>query len=98
MTITSTARNVFCNLLTSNLILVETFNLLSRTIGSKATVKFGDALKTTVFLTIEPVTSVDWERGWGNTGLMLSHSLFDLKDSNFVVGLIKGKRRLLVIG
>jgi predicted nucleic acid-binding protein len=52
------------NLLTSNLVLVETFNLLSSTIGSKATVKFGNAIKTNAFLTIEPITSVDWERGW----------------------------------
>ena len=52
------------NLITSDLILVETFNLLSRTIGSKATVKFGNVLKTTAFLIIEPITPLDWERGW----------------------------------
>src|SRR3989304_7112181 len=52
------------NLFTSNLVLVETFNLLSRTIGSKATTKFGDALKSNVFLTIEPINAGDWEGGW----------------------------------
>ena|SRR3990170_1735488 len=52
------------NLITSDLILVETFNLLSRTIGSKATVKFGNVLKTNAFLIIEPITPLDWERGW----------------------------------
>src|SRR3989304_2583727 len=48
------------NLFTSNLVLVETFNLLSRTIGSKGTTKFGDALKTNVFLTVESLTLKDF--------------------------------------
>jgi len=52
------------NLITSDLVLVETFNLLSRTIGSKATFKFGNILKTIAILTIEPITPLDWEEGW----------------------------------
>ncbi|MBI5198278.1 MAG: PIN domain-containing protein [Nitrospirae bacterium] len=52
------------NLITSDMVLVETFNLLSRTIGNKATLKFGDALKNIVFLSIEPVTPIDWEQAW----------------------------------
>ncbi len=65
------------NLFTSNLVLVETFNLLSRTIGSKGTTKFGDALKTNVFLTVESITLVDWERGWKIFGK------YDDKDFSF---------------
>jgi len=65
------------NLFTSNLVLVETFNLLSRTIGSKSTTKFGDALKTNVFLTVESITLVDWERGWRIFGK------YDDKDFSF---------------
>jgi len=65
------------NLFTSNLVLVETFNLLSRTIGSKSTTKFGDALKTNVFLTVESITLVDWERGWKIFGK------YDDKDFSF---------------
>jgi hypothetical protein len=51
-------------LITSDLVLEETFNLLSRTIGSKATFKFGNILKNIAFLTIEPITPLDWEKGW----------------------------------
>ncbi|OGW14778.1 MAG: hypothetical protein A2035_01375 [Nitrospirae bacterium GWA2_42_11] len=65
------------NLFTSNLVLVETFNLLSRTIGSKGTTKFGDAIKTNVFLTVESITLVDWERGWRIFGK------YDDKDFSF---------------
>lgn len=65
------------HLVTSNLILVETFNLLFRTIGSKATIKLGDALKTNVFLNIEPITLIDWERGWNIFGK------YDDKDFSF---------------
>jgi len=65
------------NLFTSNLVLVETFNLLSRTIGSKSTTKFGDALKTNVFLTVESITLVDWERAWKIFGK------YDDKDFSF---------------
>lgn len=56
------------NLLTSNLVLTETFNLLARTIGAKATINFGNALKTNVFLKIESITPIDWESGWNILG------------------------------
>lgn len=65
------------HLVTSNLILVEAFNLLSRTIDSKATINFGDAIKTNVFLIIEPITPIDWERGWNILGK------YDDKDFSF---------------
>lgn len=65
------------NLITSDHVLVETFNLLSRTIGTKATFKFGNTLKTIAFLTIEPITPLDWERGWNIFGK------YDDKDFSF---------------
>lgn len=64
-------------LVTSNLILLETYNLLSRTIGSKATVKFGNVLKTNAFLNIEPISSFDWEGAWK------IFSKYDDKDFSF---------------
>jgi len=51
-------------LVTSDFILVETYNLLSQTIGSRATISFGDKLKEIPFLEIMPVTQSDWERAW----------------------------------
>lgn len=51
-------------LITSDLVLVETFNLLSQTIGARATIKFGNLLTNNIFLKIEPVTREDWVRGW----------------------------------
>lgn len=51
-------------LITSDLVLVETFNLLSRTIGSTATIQFGNTLKTIAFLKVETITDIDWEKGW----------------------------------
>lgn len=51
-------------LVTSDLILVETYNLLSQTIGSKATITFGNILNSIHFLKIETVTKIDWERAW----------------------------------
>lgn len=51
-------------LTTSDLILVETYNLLSQTIGAKATIKFGNVLHSIPFLKIESVAKTDWERGW----------------------------------
>ncbi|MEW6674551.1 MAG: PIN domain-containing protein [Nitrospirota bacterium] len=51
-------------LITSDLILVETYNLLSQTVGAKATVRFGNILNSISFLKIEPITKSDWDRGW----------------------------------
>ena len=51
-------------LITSDLVLVETYNLLSQTIGSKATVNFGNKLKSISFLKIVSVMVSDWERAW----------------------------------
>lgn len=52
------------HLLTTDLVLVETYNLLSQTIGSKTTVSFGNKLKSIPFLKIISITSSDWERAW----------------------------------
>ncbi len=76
-------------LITSDLILVETFNLLSRTIGSKATVKFGNVLKTHAFLIIEPITPLDWERGWDSMGFMCFHNDLFSHSINKKAGLLK---------
>jgi predicted nucleic acid-binding protein len=51
-------------LITSDFVLVETFNLLTQTIGSKATISFGNKLKAILFLKVAPVTSTDWEKAW----------------------------------
>jgi uncharacterized protein len=51
-------------LFTSDLVLVETYNLLSQTIGSKTTISFGNKLKAIPFLKIISIASADWERGW----------------------------------
>ncbi|MBI5639582.1 MAG: PIN domain-containing protein [Nitrospirae bacterium] len=51
-------------LATSDFVLVETYNLLSRTIGSKPTITFGNKLKANRYLEILSVTSFDWERAW----------------------------------
>jgi len=80
------------NLITSDLILVETFNLLSRTIGSKTTVKFGNVLKTHPFLIIEPITRLDWERGMSilsSMGLMCFHNNVFSHSINKKAGLLK---------
>ncbi len=46
-------------LITSDLVLVETYNLLSQTIGVKATSTFGNTLNSIHFLKIETVTKAD---------------------------------------
>lgn len=51
-------------LITSDLVLVETYNLLSQTIGSRATVHFGNRLKENPFLKVVSVTISDWEKAW----------------------------------
>lgn len=51
-------------LVTSDLILVETYNLLSQTIGAKATITFGNVLNSIHFLKIETVTKIDWDSAW----------------------------------
>ena len=51
-------------LITSDFVLVETFNLLTQTIGNKATISFGNKLKAILFLKVAPVTSIDWEKAW----------------------------------
>ena len=52
------------HLFSTDLVLVETYNLLSQTIGSKTTISFGNRLKLIPFLKIISITSGDWERGW----------------------------------
>jgi len=49
-------------LITTDLVLVETYNLLSKTIGSKATINFSNKLKSIPFLKIASVTLSDWEK------------------------------------
>ncbi|MBU4320037.1 MAG: PIN domain-containing protein [Thermodesulfovibrionales bacterium] len=49
-------------LVTSDLVLVETYNLLLKTIGNKATISFANKLKTIPFLEVVPITLHDWER------------------------------------
>lgn len=51
-------------LITSDLVLVETYNLLTQTIGSRATVHFGNRLKENPFLNVVSVTIDDWEKAW----------------------------------
>ncbi|MBM4136268.1 MAG: PIN domain-containing protein [Nitrospira sp.] len=51
-------------LITSDLVLVETYNLLSQTIGSKDTISFGNKLKLIPFLKIVPIIVSDWEKAW----------------------------------
>ena len=51
-------------LVTTDLVLVETYNLLSQTIGSKATITFGNRLKTIHFLETVAITLSDWEKAW----------------------------------
>ena len=51
-------------LITSNLVLVETYNLLSQTLGAGATIKFGNILDSTNLIRIETITEIDWDRGW----------------------------------
>lgn len=51
-------------IVTSDLVLVETFNLLLRTIGNAATISFESKLKAIPFLKTVPITAVDWERAW----------------------------------
>ncbi|MBI3753441.1 MAG: PIN domain-containing protein [Deltaproteobacteria bacterium] len=51
-------------LATSDFILVETYNLLSKTIGAMPTIRFGNILASLPTLTIEHVARVDWDRGW----------------------------------
>ena len=51
-------------LITSNLVLVETYNLLSQTLGASATIKFGNILDSTNLIRIETITEIDWDRGW----------------------------------
>ena len=51
-------------LITSNLVIVETYNLLSQTLGAGATIKFGNILDSTNLIRIETITEIDWDRGW----------------------------------
>jgi len=51
-------------LVTSDLVLVETYNLLLKTIGNKATVNFSAKLKAIPFLKVLSITQHDWERAW----------------------------------
>lgn len=51
-------------LITSNLVLVETYNLLSQTLGANAIIKFGNILDSTNLVRIETITEIDWDRGW----------------------------------
>ncbi len=51
-------------LVTSDLVLVEIYNLLLRTIGIMPTINFANGLRTIPFLRILPVTSGDWEKAW----------------------------------
>ncbi len=51
-------------LITSNLVLVETYNLLSQTLGASATIKFGNILDSTNLVRVETITEIDWDRGW----------------------------------
>lgn len=51
-------------LVTSDLVLVETYNLLLKTIGNKATVNFSAKLKVIPFLKVVSITQHDWEKAW----------------------------------
>jgi uncharacterized protein len=51
-------------LVTSDLVLIETYNLLLRTIGNKATRDFADKLKIISSLQIVTVTQTDSARAW----------------------------------
>ena len=51
-------------LVTSDLVLVETYNLISQTIGSKATISFGNGVKAIPFLKIMSITLNDWGKAW----------------------------------
>ena len=51
-------------LISSEFVIGETYNLLSQTIGSKATISFGNKLREIPFLKILSITSSDWERAW----------------------------------
>ncbi|MEW6108661.1 MAG: PIN domain-containing protein [Nitrospirota bacterium] len=51
-------------LVTSDLVLVETYNLLLRTIGNEATISFADKLKVISYLKVVPIITQDWERAW----------------------------------
>ncbi|MBI5213315.1 MAG: PIN domain-containing protein [Nitrospirae bacterium] len=51
-------------LVTSDFVLVETYNLLLKTIGNKATISFENKLKMIPFLKVAPITMHDWERAW----------------------------------
>lgn len=51
-------------LVTSDLVLAETYNLLLRTIGNKATISFSQKLTTIPFLKVIAITQFDMERAW----------------------------------
>lgn len=51
-------------LVTSDLVLIETYNLLLKTIGSSATIIFAGTLKNIPFLRVEQTTSPDYVRAW----------------------------------
>lgn len=51
-------------LVTSDLVLVETYNLLLRTIGNKTTLSFAHKLKINSYLKIVTIITQDWERAW----------------------------------
>jgi predicted nucleic acid-binding protein len=51
-------------IVTSDLILVETYNLLLRTIGNSATIGFAERLEAIPFLKVVSITLHDQERAW----------------------------------
>ena len=51
-------------LVTSDLVLAETYNLLLRTIGNKATISFSQRLVIIPFLKVVSITQFDRERAW----------------------------------
>ena len=51
-------------IVTSDFILVETYNLLLKTIGNRAAISFSNKLKAIPFLKIAPITQQDWDRAW----------------------------------
>lgn len=51
-------------LVTSDLVLVETYNILLRTIGNKPSINLSNKLKEISFLKVVSVTQHDWDRAW----------------------------------
>ncbi|MEK6651319.1 MAG: PIN domain-containing protein [Nitrospirota bacterium] len=51
-------------LVTSDFVLVETYNLLLKTTGNKASINFSNKLKAIPFLRVVSITQHDWDRAW----------------------------------